>query len=178
MAGKFKIEELLNETEWKEYDALLRRHPAPTIDELWDWLYGHNYRISRGAVWNHKKAFDQRLDEIRAASEYVKAISSATAESQKDTNVAIISLLKQRQMELLVRGLDEGEFTAADLADLAKSVNSAANAEQRFADIKAEYERQKKDAIAAAEKAVATGASGAAVVDTLKRALGITKGAA
>src|SRR5690606_5809519 len=68
----------------------------------------------------------------------------------------------------------EGELDADELLALSRAMNSAAQTRQRIEEVKTEFERKQREAIAEAERAAASGGSGGDVVATIKRALGIT----
>jgi len=155
MSRKFKVDELLAELsddQVAEYEALLRQ-PASTIDDLLEWFGGHGCKISRGAVWKHRKNFDQTLEDVRQSAEMARAFAQVARESGvTDMNDAIIGRFQQLQMQWAFGQLDGGELDAEDLERFAKSMNQAATAAERNENLRDRFEAAMKAVQAKAEQ--------------------------
>lgn len=176
MSRKFKVDEVLADLGPKERDAYqaLLRQPASTVDDALKWLAEHGCQVSRGAVWKHRRNYQDVLDGVRRSAEMARAFAAVAREGGVETlGEASLARFQQLMTEKLMRLDSEGELDAKELAMLSQAMNSAANTRQRIDAIKADYEERQRLAIAKAQAAATSGADGASVVDTIKQALGI-----
>jgi hypothetical protein len=70
-----KVHELLSRSELTELEDYARE-PGRTIDECLNWLVKKDFAISRGAVHNWKRQFDQE-DKFRQANDTARAVLEA-----------------------------------------------------------------------------------------------------
>lgn len=158
MSRHFKIQDTLNELEFHEYSALLKRLPPPTVDECLEWLIAKGYKVSRTAVWTHKKNFDQSLDSLRASAEMAKTFSQVAKESGLvGMTDATLQRVTQLQMEWAFSQANGGDLTAEDLERFAKSMNQLISAAQRNEDLRKRFD----DAIKVLQAKTETAAAGA-----------------
>jgi|GEM_PF-4422089 len=178
MSRKYKVDEVLAELsvdERAEYDALSRQ-PASTIDDLMQWLFDHDCKVSRGAVWKHRRNFQDTLDGVRKSAELARAFADVAREGGIESlGEASLARFQQLMTEKLLRMNEDEELDASELMKLSIAMNSAASTRQRIESVKAEYAKRQVEAVKQAEQAVQAGSSGQTVVDTIKRALGITE---
>jgi hypothetical protein len=157
MSRHFKIDEVLSgagDELRAEYDALIRK-PATTIDDLLEWLGERGFKVSRGAVWKHKKNFEDTLADVRQAAEMARAFTAVVKESGvAGMNDAIMAKFQQLQMQWAFAQVNGGELTPEDMERFAKSMNQAASAAQRNEDLRSKFNE--------AMKAIQTKANGAA----------------
>lgn len=179
MSRKYKVDEILAELtadEVDEYRAVLRQ-PAATIDDLMEWFAGKGCRVSRGAVWKHRRNYQDVLDGVRRSAEMARAFADvARTGGVEALGEASLARFQQLMTEKLLQMDAESELDAKELCQLSMAMNAAANTRQRIEAVKVEYDRRQAEALAKAEKLAGSGASGTDVVDTIKRALGITTG--
>ena len=177
MSRKFKVDELLAElsdAERVEYEELSRR-PAATIDDLLTWFAEKDCRISRGAVWKHRRNYQDMLDGVRRSAEMARAFADVAREGGVETlGEASLARFQQLMTEKLLRMDADGELDAKELMQISQAMNSAANTRQRIEAVKVEMQQRQQEAIEKAQQAAAAGGSATDVVATIKRALGIT----
>jgi len=177
MPRHFKVEEILDEAEWREYKALLEGRPVPTVDALLEWMVGKGYRISRGAVWKHRKSFDERLDRIREVTDTSVALADA-ARNGGDLSEGNVLKFQQILQDKLF-GVDVEELTSDDMAKLSRALRASVVSKRDEVALRgeiSELRRREHEAVTAAENAAASGAGAADVVATIKKAMGITGG--
>lgn len=165
----------MNDAEKAEYTAILRS-PAATINDCMGWLHEHGYQISRGAVWKHRRNFQETLESVRQTAELTRAFVGVAREYGAESfGEANLTRLQQVIGEKLMRINLDDEIDSKELVQLSMAMNSAANAKQRIEAVKADMAKRQVEAVKQAEQAVKAGSSGQAVVDTVKRILGITE---
>ena len=181
MSRKYKVDELLAElsdAEVEEYRALLRQ-PAATIDDLMQWLFDRGCKVSRGAVWKHRRNEQELLDGVRRSAEMARAFAEVAREGGVET-LGEASLARFQQLmteKLLQLDVEEG-LDAKELMQLSAAMNSAANTRQRIDAVKRDYEQRQAEALAKAQQAAASGAPGSQVIDVIRHALGLGSGVA
>lgn len=176
MSQKFKADELLSkmtEEDRAAYDTLLH-DPATTIDDRLEFFLSRGVHISRGAVWKHGRSFQEKLDGIRRSSEIARAFMAVAKEGgAAGLSEASLSRFQQLLMEKLMAMEDEGETDSGELMKLSIALQTAIKASGQIQEIKAEYEKRQKDALAAAEQAAKRGEGSEAVVSKVREILGI-----
>jgi hypothetical protein len=154
MSRKYKVDELLAELtaeEVEEYKAILRQ-PAATIDDLMEWFAGKDCKVSRGAVWKHRRNYQDVLDGVKQSAELARAFGQVVRETGvTGMNDAIMGRFQQLQMEWAFTQLDGGALSPEDLERFAKSMNQAASAAQRNEDLRERFESAMKAIQARAE---------------------------
>ncbi len=182
MSRKYRVDQVLaapevSDADRAEYQALLRQ-PATTIDDLLDWLDERGFAVSRGAVWKHRRNFQETLDGVRRSAELARAFADVAREGGVESlGEASLARFQQIMAEKLLSIDVDGDMDAKELLQLSMAMNQAATTKQRIEKVKREYEQRQQDALARAQAAAAGGASGADVVATIKQALGITTAA-
>ena len=145
MSKPFKVDELLSEVEYRDYETFLKSRPAPTVDECFAWIIERGYKVGRTAVWKHKKDFEQTLNDVRQASEMAKAFTSVAKESGvTGMNDAIMAKFQQLQMQWAFGQLNGGDLPPEDMERFAKSMNQAASAAQRNQDLRERFDEAMK----------------------------------
>ncbi len=176
MSRKYKVDELLaapevSDAERQEYQALLRQ-PAATIDDLLGWFEDKGFAISRGAVWKHRRNFEEQTASLRRSAEMARAfVDVAKTESVESISDAALFRLSQVLMEQSMLLDAEGDINPKDLVNMTKAIRNLIGGKREVEDLK----RLQRDALAEAEKLAGEGASGGDVVETIKRALGISR---
>jgi len=174
MARHFKIDELgMDEAVKADFIELLR-NPGNTVDALFAWLTDHGFKIGRTAVHNYRANFEETLKSVRQASELARAFAAVAKEGGgTDLSEAALARLQQVLMGKLFAMDAEGDVDAKDLMALAAAVKNAVGTRQTIAEIREQENQIKAEAIKAAEATAKAGGGGAAVVATIKKALGI-----
>jgi len=181
MSRKYKVDELLAELtaeEVQEYKAILRQ-PAATIDDLLEWFAapGRDCKISRGAVWKHRRNYQDLLDGVRRSAEMARAFADvARSGGVEALGEASLARFQQLMTEKLLQMDADEQLDAKELRQLSMAMNAAANTRQRIEAVKLDYEKRQAEALSKAEKLAGSGATGSHVVETIKRALGIAPG--
>lgn len=145
MSRKFKVDELLaapevSDDERSEYQALLRQ-PAATIDDLLAWFEAKGFQVSRGAVWKHRKNFEETLNDVRQSAEMARAFAQVAKEAGvTGMNDAIMGRFQQLQMQWAFAQLDGGELSPEDMERFAKSMNQAAAAAERNENLRERFD--------------------------------------
>lgn len=179
MARHFKIDDVLSDEHRQEFERFARLNRT-TIDELGEWLTGHGYRISRGAVHNWKKDFDKTLDGVRQSAE----LAASFAQVAKENGAAGLAdatwaRFQQILMEKLFEiGADDESPTPGDLMKIGVAMKSAIGAKQQIEELRDSYEKKQRDALAAAEKIKQAGGGADAVINEVREILGIKTQAA
>ncbi len=173
MARMLKVLSLLEEADRAAYEEFLRG-PATTIDDGVAWLAEHGYPVSRKAVWSHKKNFQEVLDGVRRSAETARAFAQVAREGKADLSEAALARFNQLLCEKLFSMENDAGIEASELESLAKALRGGVASLGQIEQIKADFAKRQAEAVKAAEGAVKTGASGQAVVNAFKRAMGIT----
>jgi hypothetical protein len=177
MSRKYRVDQVLSELSDDErvaYQAMLRQ-PATTLDDLLQWLDERGCRISRGAVWKHRRNFSETLEGVRRSAELARAFADVAREGGVESlGEASLARFQQLMTEKLLSLDASGDLPAKELLQLSMAMHSAAGTRQRIERIKAEFEQRRRQALAAAEAAAATG-NPQSVVDAIKQALGIVQ---
>ncbi len=74
---------------------------------LAEWLAEQGYEISRSAVHRYGQQFEERLAQIKVATEQAKAIASVVGDEEGAMNDALIRLVQERAFDVLIRLQDE-----------------------------------------------------------------------
>lgn len=180
MSRKYRVDEVLAELDAADraaYEELLRR-PATTINDLLAWLSERGLQVSRGAVWKHRRNFQDVLDGVRRSAEMARAFADVARQGGIESlGEASLARFQQLMTEKLLSLDAEGEMDSKELLQLSMAMNAAATTRQRIETVKREFEERQREALDRAQAAAASGATGADVVATIKQALGITHGA-
>lgn len=174
MSRKYRVDQVLADlspTDVDDYQAMLRQ-PATTIDNLLDWLDERGFSVSRGAVWKHRRNFDEQTESLRRSAEMARAfVDVAKTESIESISDAALFRMSQVLMEQSMQLDAEGDLNPKDLVNMTKAIRNLIGGKREVEDLR---DRQ-REALAQAEQVAASGASGGDVVETIKRALGITQ---
>lgn len=174
MPRHFKLDQILNEADQPAYEAMLREGAKYTIDDLFEWLVDRGYAISRSAVGNHKKNFEEKLDSVRRAAE----MATMYTEVAKQGDAATISdssfvRFQQLMMEYLFSVENGEDIPPAEFAKIAKALKDGMSGLKTREGIRAEYERRQQQALDQAEDMANEGASGEEVVRKVREILGV-----
>lgn len=174
MSRKYKVDELLAELttdEVEQYRSLLRQ-PASTIDDLLAWFGERGLRVSRGAVWKHRRHFDEQAASLRRSAEMARAfVDVARTESVESISDAALFRLSQVLMEQAMRLDAEGDLDPKDLERLTRSIRHLIGGKREVEDLR----RRQREAVAEAQRLAEAGAGAGDVVETIKQALGISR---
>ncbi|MGE5608938.1 MAG: phage protein Gp27 family protein [Bacillota bacterium] len=173
MARHFKVLDILSDADRAEYEALLRQ-PSTTVDAALEWLAARGYSISRGAVHNHKRSFAEVLNGVKRSAE----MAASFAQVAKDSGVeglseASLARFQQLMMEKLMELDPQDGLDSSELLNLSIALKTAVGTKQQIEKLKADFEAKNRAAVEEAAKKAQAGASGADVVATIKKALGI-----
>lgn len=173
----FKVHELLSGPELEELRTFARE-PGRTVDEIHQWLLERGYTMSRSSAGRWKQQFDEELmcERFSRSGELAAAIRDAASRGGAVAiSEAAMLQLSQVIFEQSVKLQADGDVDSMDVRRLTASIKSLMDSTQRAEQIKREFETRQKAAVEAAEAATRSGASATAVVDTIKKALGITQ---
>lgn len=147
------------------------RQPGVKLDEIVSWLNMNGVEASRSAVgrwWQDFRLEDRTRRAHEVARQYL-----ATARETDPTAVTEASLRKFE--ELVFEALSSGdELDSGELLKLAMAMKAGLGSRKEIVELR----RQQVEAVKEAEAAARSGGTAADVVDTIKRALGISKEAA
>lgn len=168
MPSHFKVHELLSRDELDQLEAFARE-PGRTVDECWEWLAAHGFRLSRGAVGNWKREFDL-TDRFRASNETARALMDA-AKGAGTVAISDAATLQMSQMlfEQLAKLQAGGEVSSKELWALSMALKNVVQGKRHVEKLKGEI----SEALAAVEKDAKGGASGEAVVEKVRQLLGM-----
>jgi hypothetical protein len=175
MSLPFKIHELLDARQLEALEAFARE-PGRTVDELAGWMKERGHELSRTAVWNWKRSFDeQRMRErFSRSAELATAIRDA-AKTGGAVQISEAAMLQLSQVifEQAAKLQADGEVDSQDILRLTASIKSLMDSTQRANAIRADFETREKAAVDAASKAAEGGASGEEIVARMREALGV-----
>jgi hypothetical protein len=72
-----KLKDSLRPDLLAEYEQFLRDTPSSTLDSSVQWLAGRGVRLSRKAVWTHRKTFHSGGQFPRTVAELARSIQDA-----------------------------------------------------------------------------------------------------
>jgi hypothetical protein len=172
MARHFKVLDILSDADRAEYEALLRQ-PSTTVDAAFEWLESRGYSISRGAVHNHKRSFEEVLQGVRRSSEMAASFAAVAKDAgAAGMNDALLARVQQMMMEWLFDQDENTQFEAKDWESLAKALNHAANAKQRIEDVRTKFDAEMKKLQAVQTEKKGGGITAADIADVRKAIFG------
>jgi len=176
MGARFTVERVMATEDRTAFDAFLIAR-RPTVDEATEWSQAKGYTIPRSCVYGYMAA-----QSMRACAEASAAMVVAANENNpKALKEAARLLMTQRVFECLQAGVEDGEFSPGDVKDAAYALKAINQSEAIEVAIREDERKRAKEeaaeAVAKASEAVKAGASGAAVVDAIKKAMGIGRAA-
>lgn len=172
MSLHMKVHQLLSRPELDELEEFARE-PARTVDEVWHWLVERDFAISRGAVHNWKRQFDQE-DRFRIANDTARAIlDAARGKDAVALSDAATEQLGQIIFEHFVQTQGAGETTPKDLINMSGALKNLITSKRHLEKLEEEVAAKQKKAIDEASKEAASGASGEAVVQKVREILGV-----
>ena len=177
MAAPFKVHELLKDhgEELAELEAFAR-DPGRTIDECHEWLLAKGYVLSRSAVGAWKQSFDGQVmaERFSRAADLAGALRETV---EKHGMVGItqgtISNMSQVLFEQVALMQTRGEASAEDIFMITGAIKKLLDAEKLITELREEFEKKEKTALAAAEKVAKDGGSTTDVVSKVREILGI-----
>lgn len=174
MARHFKIDDVLAEEHREMFRELLRQ-PAMTIDGLCEWLGAKGYRISRSAVGGYRQNFNKVLEDVRRSSEMAGAfVEMAKKSGGAELAGASLSRFQQLLMEKLMSlSSEEDGIDAGELMKLSIALKTAVGAQRGIEELRMEFAKKQKEAVAEAEKMARAGGSTTDVVSKVREILGI-----
>lgn len=126
MGQRFKVEELLSLPEMEELRTFARE-PGRTIDECHEWMQARGYTLSRDAVYNWKRKFDeeQMRDRMSRSGEFARAMKEAlSGKSFDDVADAAVVGLTQIVFEDVTKMQAEGDVDPDRVASMSKSLKT------------------------------------------------------
>lgn len=174
MARHFKIDDVLEKDDLESFRALMRQ-PAMTIDGLCEWLGVKGYRISRSSVGGYRQNFNKVLEDVRRSSEMAGAfVQMAKNSGGAELAGASLSRFQQLLMEKLMSLSSEQDgVDAGELMKLSIALKTAVGAQQGIEELRLEFAKKQKEAVAEAEKMAKAGGSPVDVVSKVREILGI-----
>lgn len=147
MSRKYKADELLAELttpEVEEYQAILRQ-PAATIDDLLEWFADKGCKISRGAVWKHRRNFEEQTESLRRSAEMARAfVDVAKDESIESISDAALFRLSQVLMEQSMLLDAEGDIDPKDLVNMTKAIRNLIGGKKDIEDLRERFDKATK----------------------------------
>lgn len=172
MSRKYKVDELLaqlNDEEVAEYQAILRQ-PAATIDDLMAWFGEKGCQVSRGAVWHHRRKFEEQTESLRRSAEMARAfVDVAKTESVESISDAALFRMSQVLMEQSMLLDAEEALNPKDLVNMTKAIRNLIGGKREVEELK----RQLRESMDEAERAARKGASADEVISRVRGILGL-----
>lgn len=94
--------------------------------ELEDWLRGIGFEIGKSSIHRYGTKLDQRMAELKSATEQAKALVNAAPDESADMSEALMRLMQQKLFTLLMEMDVDPED--ASLAAIAKAMAPLARA--------------------------------------------------
>ena len=132
-----KAFDILSTDDRREFEALLRV-PATTVDSAFGWMIDHGYQISRGAVHNAKRSFNEVLESVKRSSEMAAAYSSAARDGAETLSEATVQRFQQLLMDKMMSIETGGELDADELSALSAGVKNGIGSRQAVVKMLAE----------------------------------------
>lgn len=125
MAQRSKIE-LLPDTVRDELNARLIGGAFAGYAELEDWLRGIGFEIGKSSIHRYGTKLDQRMAELKSATEQAKALVQASPDESADMSEALMRLMQQKLFTVLMEmDVDADEVS---LSAIAKAMGPLARA--------------------------------------------------
>lgn len=124
MPQHHKVHELLDSKELEEFEAYARE-PGRTIDECHEWLQVRGYVLSRAAVGNWKRRFDEQVlaERFSRSAELARAIKGAVEGGQfEDIADAAVMQLTQVVFSQAAKLETDGQLDPLDVQRMTRSV--------------------------------------------------------
>jgi hypothetical protein len=171
MSHPHKVHELLSRAELDDLEAFARE-PGRTIDECHEWLQAHGFTLSRGAVHNWKRKFDEQAlaERMSGAGSLAQAFLSA-AKDGGGLAVPDAALLQIAQ-QVFEAGAS-GAASPDDLNKMALTMQRLTLSKSRLEKTRGDLEARQRKALEAGEQTAKAGGSGEAVLTKVREILGI-----
>jgi hypothetical protein len=149
MPRHFKIDDLLEAQDREAFNDFLRAKKA-TIDEGVEWLMQRGYKLSRNAVNNYRRNFEESLKRLRESSEFARNLMAAAKAGGGVTDIADANLmqLQIKLSEILFREDGEEGADAGELMKVAISLRSGVATKKELEELRAKV-KEALDAIEA-----------------------------
>jgi hypothetical protein len=148
-----KVDEVLKPEDREPYAAFCRA-PGTTNRTAQQWLLARGYRVSYGAVHRHRRRTTRQIMEVRRSAELAVELGRiARAAGSAVIGDAALTRFEQVVMEQLCRTSLTKRLSPKDLSDLGRSVGTAVTARSRMEELRREFDKQKRAALRAAERA-------------------------
>lgn len=140
--------------------------------ELETWLKELGYEIGKSSIHRYGSKLEERLDQLKRATDQAKALVAAAPDDAGDMSQAVLRLMQEKIFSALMEM--EVDAESQSLGGLAKALAPLVRAniaQQKFA---AEVRDKARTAAESVEKLARKGGLGADMVDTIrKQILGI-----
>lgn len=175
MMAHFEVHKQLDADELAELEAFARE-PARTVDQVHEWLLSRGYTMARSSAGRWMTDFRKRLQAERfgRSAELARAIDGAI---NRDGIEAVAKGASKQLLQVVFEQAamleSEGQVDPLDVQRWSRSLKTLIESERhtvKLTDELAELKRKQTAAVAAAEKARASGGD---VVAVIKEALGI-----
>jgi len=171
--SRFRIDNDLSPEHLDEFEVLAARKDMQ-IDDLWEWLDDHGYRIGRSSVHRWRRDFDAQLSSMRQSAELARAVTDLAKQGEIDgVSDAALMRLQQVLLEQTFKLDAEGEIDPLDLARLSRALKTVVNAKQDVEQLKRDHEARSRAAIEELKRATSEGDDLAAVADRMGKILGV-----
>jgi Bacteriophage Mu, Gp27 len=105
----------------KEMDRRLVDGSFPDYARLAKWLRERGYAISPRGSASHRQRFEQRLEQVKLATDQARTIVETTPDDSNQINEALQRLIQQRLFEILV-AVEGKDIKDLNLGALARTV--------------------------------------------------------
>lgn len=157
-----------------ELDRRLLQGGFSGYNELELWLRELGYEIGKSSIHRYGTKLEQRMDQLKRATDQAKAIVSAAPDDAGDMSQAVLRLMQEKIFSALMEmEVDPDEQSLGGLAKALAPLVRANIAQQKFA---AEVKEKARSAADAVDKLARKGGMSADMVDTIReQILGIAK---
>jgi hypothetical protein len=136
-------------------------------EELELWLRELGYQISKSSIHRYGSKLEERLDQLKRATDQAKALVSAAPDDAGDMSQAVLRLMQEKIFSALMEmEVDPDSQSLGGLAKALAPLVRANIAQQKFA---SEVREKARTAAEAVERLARKGGLASDTVDTIRR---------